>query len=154
MIAGSCTSVCAATLGMSGMYDEMFRDTRDQAKELSPAKDVIEYTGTADELFRDLIVEEKPDAQPNAINGTIKSMTVEKTICFNKKTGSTIEVAGVVEPKNTTIQIGIIEPDNHLRYIHIENSFVYTFNLNKSGSYKVYIENLNSATVSVIGGFS
>ena len=154
MIAGSCTSVCAATLGASELYDEMFRDTRDQAKELSPAKDVIEYTGTTDELFEDLIVEERPDAQPNAIDWTIKSMTVEETICFNKNNGDTIKVAGVIEPGNITIQVGLIEPDGYLRYINVKDSFVYVFDLNKNGSYKVYIENLNSATVSVVGGFS
>ncbi len=154
MIAGSCTSVCAATLGASELYDEMFRDTRDQAKELSPAKDVIEYTGTTDELFEDLIVEERPDAQPNAIDWTIKSMTVEETICFNKNNGDTIKVAGVIELGNITIQVGLIEPDGYLRYINVKDSFVYVFDLNKNGSYKVYIENLNSATVSVVGGFS
>jgi beta-lactamase regulating signal transducer with metallopeptidase domain len=154
MMIGSCMSVCAATAGASGLYDEMFRVTRDQAKETALVEDVIEHTGTADELFEGLIIEETPDARSTAINWTIKKRVVKKTAYFSRKSGDTIRVAGVIDPDNVTIQVGIIEPDDHLRYIDAKGSFAHTFNLTKNGSYKVYIENLNSVTVTVNGGYS
>ena len=79
---------------------------------------------------------------------------MKKTAYFSRKSGDTIRVAGVIDPDNVTIQVGIIEPDDHLRYIDAKGSFAHTFNLTKNGSYKVYIENLNSVTVTVNGGYS
>ena len=154
MIAGSCTSVCAATLGASELYDEMFRDTRDQAEERLLDESAIEYTGTADELFKGLTIEETPDANSKSFNWTAKNNVAKKTAYFGKKSGDTVELAGVVEPKNITVQIGIIEPDDTLRYIHIKNSFAHTFKLTKKGSYKIYINNPSDITVTVNGVYS
>lgn len=155
MMVGSCMSVYAATVGASGLYDELFRGTRDSAKEIALVEEeTIEHTGTAEELFEGLTIEEMPDARSKSIDWTIKSRVVKKTAYFSKKSGDTIKVVGIVEPDNITVQVGIIEPDNHLRYIDAKSSFSHTFKLTKNGSYKVYIENLNKVTVNVVGGYS
>ena len=154
MMIGSCMSVCAATVGASGLYDEMFRVTRDQAEETLLDESAIEYTGTADELFEGLTIEEMPDARSTNFDWTIKSRVVKKTAYFSRKSGDTIKVAGIVDPDNVTVQVGIIEPDDHLRYVNAKSTFAHTFELTKKGSYKVYIENLNSVTVTVRGAYS
>lgn len=154
MMLGSCLSVCAATAGASGLYDEMFRSTRIQAQESPLAGAAVEHTGTAEELFAGLTIEEAPAMRSKSFDWTLKSRVVMKTAYFSRNSGDTIDVAGVVDPKDVTIQVGIIEPDNHLRYIDAKSSFSHTFKLTKKGSYKVYIENLNSVTVNVRGAYS
>lgn len=153
MMVGSCISVCAATLGTNGLYDGLFRDIRDQAREAALVEETVEHTGTADELFEGLTIEEMPDARSKSIDWTIRSMVVKKTAYFSRNSGDTIDVAGIVSPKNITVQVGIIEPDNHLRYIDATGTFAHSFKLTKKGSYKVYIENLNSVTVTVSGAY-
>lgn len=154
MIIGSCLSVSAATLRASGLYDGLFRDTRSQAEEVLLGDSEIEYTGTTDELFKGLTEEILDNVSGKNIDCTTKTNAVNKTIYFNKKSGDTIKVAGVIEPKDTTVQIGIIEPDNHLRYVNTKNIFAHTFKLTKKGSYKIYIANLNLVTITVQGAYS
>lgn len=154
IMVGSCLSVYAATVGAGGLYDELFRDTRDQVKEPVLPEEIMEHTGDAEKLFEGLVVEEPPEIWPQSIDGAIKSGAVAKMPCFSRQSGDIIEIAGVAEPKNTTIQVGIIEPDNYLRYIDVKGSFSHTFQLTKEGLYRVYIQNLNSETVSVGGAYS
>lgn len=153
IMAGSFLSVYVTTIGASMLYNMLFRSTRDQAKESALNKEVIEKTGTADELFEGLTVEEDPDAKTHLTNWTIKDICVKTTASFNRKNGESIEVAGVIEPKDIAIQLGIIEPDNHLRYIDVKASFSHTFKLTKEGSYKVYIQNLNTTTANSRGAY-
>lgn len=80
-------------------------------------------------------------------------MVVKKTAYFWRESGDTIDVGGIVDPRNITVQVGIIEPDNHLRYIDAKSSFSHTFKLTKKGFYKVYIENLTKTTVTVQGAY-
>lgn len=154
MIVSSCMSVCAATLGASELYDELYRYTQANADEILLEDDLIEYSGMEDELFEGLTVEEMPGVRAKSIDWTIKSRVVKKTAYFSKKSGDTIKIAGVVDPEDVTVQVGIIEPDDHGRYVNAKNAFSHTFKLTKSGSYKVYIENLNKVTVTVVGGYS
>lgn len=155
MIIGSCLSVGAATLSANEVYDELFRDTRNPAKEsaLTEGK-AIEHTGTAAELFEGLTVEEVLDAKGKRIDCTIKSKTVKETASFNKKNGDVIKTVGIVEPDDVTVQIGIIEPDGNLRYVDVKNSFSHKFKLTKKGSYTVYIENSSNTTITLVGGNS
>ena len=78
---------------------------------------------------------------------------MKKTAYFSRNSGDTIKVVGIVKPDNITVQVGIIEPDNHLRYIDAKGAFAHSFKLTKKGSYKVYIENLNSVTATVSGAY-
>lgn len=154
MMVGSCMSVCAAET--DGPFDGSLQVIQEQVNGSGLVDDeVIEHTGTADELFAGLTIEEDPGARAiKSIDWTIKSMVVKKTAYFSKKSGDVINVAGVVDPKNITVQVGIVEPDDHLRYIDAKGSFSHTFNLTKNGFYKVYIENLTKTKVHVDGVYS
>lgn len=153
MMVGSCISVYAATLGTNGFYNNLFRDTRNQAKESWLLEETVEHTGTADELFEGLTIEEMPDVGSKSVEWTIKDMSVTKTVHFSQKNGDTIQIVGIVKPDNITVQVGIIEPDNHLRYIDAKDFFVHTFELTKTGFYKVYIDNPNSVIATVSGAY-
>ncbi len=153
MMVGSCISVYAATLGTNGFYNNLFRDTRNQAKESWLLEETVEHTGTADELFEGLTIEEMPDAEFAPLNWTVRNKVVKKAISFDKDSGDAIKIAGVVTPDNITIQVGIIAPDNRLQYIDAKGAFTHTFKLDKKGSYNVYIKNLNSDTATIVGSY-
>ena len=56
-----------------------------------------------------------------------------------------------VAPTNLKIKVGIIDPDGKSRSVSGTRVIEYTFELKKTGSYKVYITNDNSKAVTVTG---
>ena len=153
MMIGSCMSVYAATMGVSGLYNDLYRGTQEKAQETLVDEAIIEHTGTVDELFAGLTIEETLGARVTSMDWTVKSMVVKKSPDFYKKADGKIYVSGIVKPENITVQVGIIEPDDHVRYIDAKNAYAHTFKLTKKGYYKVFVENLTKTTITIEGQY-
>lgn len=71
---------------------------------------------------------------------------------FRATSSQTISVTGRTSPATKYLKVGIIEPDGKRRYISAKGNFAHTFELTKTGYYKIYAWNVNdSGTIGVAG---
>ena len=72
---------------------------------------------------------------------------------FYASSGNSINVAVGIYPADTSVRVGIVQPDGIRRYVEGENTVGHSFTLNQSGNYRVYIQNDSGVTVTVSGTY-
>lgn len=73
---------------------------------------------------------------------------------FRATSSQSITVTGITSPATKYLKVGIIEPDGKRRYVPAKGSFSHTFELTKTGYYKIYAWNVNdSGTINVAGAY-
>ena len=72
---------------------------------------------------------------------------------FYASNGNSINVSVNVVPTDTTVKVGIVQPDGVRRYVEGDTTFGHSFALTQSGNYKVYIQNDSGVTVTVAGSY-
>lgn len=73
---------------------------------------------------------------------------------FRATSSQTISVTGRTSPATKYLKVGIIEPDGKRRYISAKGNFAHTFELTKTGYYKIYAWNVNdSGAIGVAGTY-
>ncbi|MBQ9277898.1 MAG: hypothetical protein IJ224_04605 [Lachnospiraceae bacterium] len=72
---------------------------------------------------------------------------------FGAVSGNTINVSVVIDPADTTVKVGIVQPDGTRRYVTGETTVGHSFALHQTGNYKVYVENNSGVTVIVTGTY-
>ena len=73
---------------------------------------------------------------------------------FRATSSQSITVTGITSPATKYLKVGIIEPDGKRRYVSAKGSFSHTFELTKTGYYKIYAWNVNdSGAINVAGAF-
>lgn len=73
---------------------------------------------------------------------------------FRATSSQSITVTGITSPATKYLKVGIIEPDGKRRYVSAKGSFSHTFELTKTGYYKIYAWNVNdSGTINVAGAY-
>ena len=72
---------------------------------------------------------------------------------FYASNGNSINVSVNVVPTDTTIKVGIVQPDGVRRYVEGDTTLGHSFALTQSGNYRVYIQNDSGVTVTVAGTY-
>lgn len=73
---------------------------------------------------------------------------------FRATSSQSITVTGITSPATKYLKVGIIEPDGRRRYISAKGAYNHTFELTKTGYYKIYAWNVNdSGTIGVAGTY-
>lgn len=73
---------------------------------------------------------------------------------FRATSSQSITVTGITSPATKYLKVGIIEPDGKRRYVSAKGSFSHTFELTKTGYYKIYAWNVNdSGAINVAGAY-
>ena len=72
---------------------------------------------------------------------------------FYASNGNSINVSVNVVPTDTTIKVGIVQPDGVRRYVEGDTTLGHSFALTQSGNYRVYIQNDSGVTVTVVGSY-
>ncbi len=72
---------------------------------------------------------------------------------FYASSGNSINVAVNISPADTTVKVGICQPDGTRRYVNGSNTVGHSFALTQSGNYRVYVENNSGVTVTVGGSY-
>lgn len=72
---------------------------------------------------------------------------------FYASSGNSINVVVNIDPTDTTIRVGIVQPDGVRRYVEGDTTVGHSFALTQSGNYRVYIQNDSGVTVTVSGSY-
>lgn len=70
---------------------------------------------------------------------------------ISKQSGGTLYIDINVEPGDQSVEVGIIQPDNSVRYVKSYGSIVHTFNLTQTGDYTVFIANKTGVELEING---
>ena len=88
-----------------------------------------------------------------AFNWTIGRNSAKKSDDFQDSTGNHITVT-VDADSSVSYRAGIIEPDGTLRYVNSNNGYAsHQFELDQTGTYSVYVQNMTSGTITVKGSY-
>ncbi len=72
---------------------------------------------------------------------------------FYASSGNSINIAVNIYPPDTTVKVGICQPDGTRRYVNGATVVGHSFALTQSGNYRVYVENNSGVTVTVGGSY-
>lgn len=135
------TTVYAAGAGVIEGYEALYQATVVEVEEQAIEDQYIEYR------------EEPDDRRSSTVpfEWTVGANASKRTPSFEMPSGGYITVSVSVEPTDLKVNVGIVEPDGGRRYITGSDTIHYKFSLDQSGNYMVFVENPNSAKVSVAG---
>ena len=84
---------------------------------------------------------------------TISRNTLMKTSTFSTSSGKTISIS-VQNPSGASIRVGIILPNGNKKYVSSTSySVSHDFSVSKTGSYRVYVQNMSNSKISVSGNY-
>lgn len=146
-------SVYASSESLLHEYDRWFEKTDVVvAEDDQNPVELVEYEETGDTG----VIEECDDStliQGRAASGdmdwTVAAGVRKTTAGFSAKSGNKISLDVMINPKDLSVKAGIIEPDGTRRYVTGQRVITKDFALDQTGTYRVYIENNNSKSVSV-----
>lgn len=147
------TTVYAAGAGVIEGYEALYKATVVEVEEQAIEEQYIEYREEPDDSW----VAEEGEVMDNGRSSTVpfewtvEAKTSKKTPSFEMSSGGYITVSISVEPTDLKVNVGIVEPDGGKRYITGSDTIYHKFSLDQSGSYMVFVEDPNSAKVSVAG---
>jgi hypothetical protein len=165
MIVASTCSVSAATVAVGDAYVEAYNATVVDVKEMNIA-DLEDFYGTFEEYeetgdFPEGVTVTIGEVNTNTRSGdptfgwTINASAATKTDNFSATSGQTIVVMVAATSKSATFRAGIIEPDGTRRYVESINGMTaYTFELDQTGKYSVYVQNMGSSKITVNGSYT
>ena len=155
-------AVSAASISANEQWEDVtvkeVQDTATQKLDVGEATELIEMTETSGAKTVDVSV---GDVEVLSAKSGLKtfnwSVDADKEInspSFRATSSQTISVTGRTSPATKYLKVGIIEPDGKRRYIPAKGNFAHTFELTKTGYYKIYAWNVNdSGTIGVAGTY-
>lgn len=151
-------SAYAATEGMRQVYYQAYDKTTEWVEE--PADDwneLPEYEGSVEDFAGTEIVEHTSEEQTNVrsksgnFEWTVNNNTTHYTGGLNVSAGEEISVTVGVEPSDRSVRVGILKPDGKTSYVTGKNMITKTFQITKTGTYKVFVMNKSGRKVSISG---
>ena len=152
MVVFSTVGVSAATQAVGEGYYNAFVASAGAQEESAAEVPGVEYY--ADGFEPGVIVEQDQSGVSLLdIMGyawTIKAHRAQCSHDFQASSGQTISVSCTVDNRDAQIRLGIIDPDNTLRYIVCSGAGAHVFTLTKTGNYSVYVHNLSDYEINVV----
>lgn len=147
----------AAGLGVNEAFEKAYQAT-------TVEEDGGTFTDNGYEVFREAFDMNDENAvlmeDTEQINRATKGFTwsVPKgkmyyTTSFFKTKGSSIQIMVNPSPANKTIRIGVIEPSGVKVFIHGQGNMYYNHVCEKTGTYRMFVENISDTTVTVNGSY-
>ncbi len=111
----------------------------------------IEYWGQFSDL-EDTYITYDPDILPigGGLVWTLAHKATRISGKFYKNAGEGIAIVANVYPDTDKISVGIIQPDESVRYFYNNGAFGGTFKLTMSGYYRIYATNKTGHSVNVV----
>ena len=144
-------SVYASSEGLLHEYDRWFDQTDVVVAEDDQVPvELVEYEETGDNGMIeecDISIPKPGRAATRSMEWTVKAGVRKTTAEFSAKSGNTIRVTAILTPADLSVKVGIIEPDGTRRYVTGKDAVAHTFSLDQTGSYRVFVENGNSKSI-------
>lgn len=115
----------------------------------------IEYWGQLSDL-EDTDITYDPDIMPigGSLFWTLAHKATRISGKFYKEAGGEILIVAHAYPETDKISVGIIQPDESVRYFYNNGAFSGSFKLTMSGYYRIYATNKTGHSVNVIITYS
>lgn len=155
-------AVSAASISANEQWQnvtvEEMQDTAAQELDVEEATELIEMTETSGAREVEVSVGEvavlSAKSGLNTFSWNVEAGKEINSPSFRATSSQTITVAGITSPATKYLKVGIIEPDGKRRYVSVKGGYTHTFDLTKTGYYKIYAWNVNSSgTISVAGTY-
>lgn len=147
-------SVLAAARGYQSAYTKVLRTT-ERSTEKDYHKAAFQQKGKTEdesEIVSDMEMQDSVFIENNVygISWRIASDARNKTAVFYKESGELIRIqADSLEYGQ--LEAGIIYEDSQVEYVTGKDSIDMTFQIEKTGNYRVYVTNPNAYTMNVVG---
>lgn len=155
-----------AELGVDGAYSLLYDKTVVRTEEpvqndqtALPVSDAVmaeEYADNTTDTADMPVLDESSVMMRKASTGTPINLFLPngyqyQSNTISKQFGGTILVSIDVLPGDKSVEVGIIQPDNSVRYVKSYGSIKHTFTLTQTGDYKVFIANKSGVELEING---
>lgn len=150
------TTVYAAESGLSDLYDILYQKVEPTMAEVNKSEDLEEfYIPAAEDDTYERLEYANPEGETVApaldeneivsFNWTVSAGTRTASKTFYVKEGQNISMAAAVSPGGSTYWMGIMDPQNSVRYVEGTGSMGHEFAVSQSGFYRVFVQNRGSS---------
>lgn len=161
----------AATDSMNSFYTDLYTNTLESTEidyqENTADEGELDYevhSCTIEELMSDSVVtEEIYDEEAIAriaryttypLNfSNISPNETKFTTAFTQYTHRKIIVDGYVSPSGHYANVGIVDQAGNALYIHVSGHFSYTFDVPSNDQYRIFVKNVSSSNINVLGEY-
>lgn len=153
-------SAYAAHAGVEAVYGRVYQKTvHDTEVEIAAPIELNFVEVTAEEAFKGLEIVEMPDDSSRVksagkIDWTVTNGYGVKSKGFYKKEGTQIQGYVSIDPSDKKVRVGIVKPNGCVDYVSGTESIFFSFDVEESGTYQLYISNAGRTKTSVAGAYS
>lgn len=152
-----------AELGVDGayslLYDKTVVRTEEPVQTAGPKTETAmaeEYTADTSDIAELPVMDEASAMAQKASAGTPINIFLPAGYQYqskpiSKQSGETIYINIDVLPADKSVEVGIIQPDNSMRYVKSYGSIVHTFTLTQTGNYTLFIANRSGVELEING---
>lgn len=151
----STTTTFAAAEGFKAGYEKVFDDTKVEVEE--EISEDIEYEEDFDTSKIKIVYDENSDEILRA-SGDFAEQKLGKSeaavwenIRISGQNMITVSLSN--NPFENEVRYGLIMPDGKLRYVYGSGMCSHAFEVGSAGTYKIYVENVSSSSITVSGGY-
>lgn len=160
----SVTTTYAAGNQMAALHDYIYRNVELTTEESTDAEQLeefylpasgddtyesLEYENPELELIRPLLDEEEVISFEWVVNAGVRYLTTE----FRVEEGQAISVSATAVPASCLYWIGIQDSLNNVRFVQGYGSLAHEFAIEKSGNYRVLVQNRSKVPITAVGGY-
>ena len=150
------TSIFAAGEGFKIGYEKIYEDTKYEVQD--EMENEIEYEEKFD-ASKVTIVYDDNSWEQLCSSGDLTEQKLGKKQAANLKSISIsgknmITVSLSISPTDKRVKYGIVTPEGNLRYVYGTGMCAHTFEVTQSGTYKIYVENVDSSEVTIRGTYT
>lgn len=150
------TSIFAAGEGFKIGYEMIYEDTKYEVQD--EMENEIEYEEKFD-ASKVTIVYDDNSLEQLCSSGDLTEQKLGKKQAANLKSISIsgknmITVSLSISPTDKRVKYGIVTPEGNLRYVYGTGMCAHTFEVTQSGTYKIYVENVDSSEVTIRGTYT
>lgn len=150
------TTVYAAESGLSDLYDILYQKVEPTMAETSKFEDLEEFyiPAAEDDTYERLeyanpegetVAPALDENESVAFDWTVAAGTRTASKLFYVKEGQNISMSATITPGGSTCWIGIMDPQNSVRYVEGTTSLAHDFAVDQSGFYRVFVQNRGSS---------
>ena len=150
------TSIFAAGEGFKIGYEKIYEDTKYEVQD--EMENEIEYEEKFD-ASKVTIVYDDNSWEQLCSSGDLTEQKLGKKQAANLKSirisgKNMITVSLSISPTDKRVKYGIVTPEGNLRYVYGTGMCAHTFEVTQSGTYKIYVENVDSSEVTIRGTYT
>lgn len=156
MLFMNCATVFGATVGLKEAYRVAYEKTEPTPEWDGPTAELEEHVIYADEQYEvEEVVGEVNQLLKSSseFNWTILRKISTRTTPIYLEAGQSVVIALFITPDDMNVNFGIKDSKGNRTYVTGSGEVSHFFDINESGYYCIYVENLNNVTIEVEGGY-